>query len=47
MKKRNILMFFFVTQNKITGLTPLENKIILTPNMYIAHGYSILSVQTT
>jgi len=36
-----------VTKNKITGLTPPENKTILTPNKYIAHGYSILSDYTT
>jgi len=36
-----------VAQNKITGLTPLGDKIILTPNMYIAYDYSILSDCTT
>jgi len=36
-----------MTKNKITALTPSENKTILTPNMYIAYDYSILSDYTT
>jgi len=36
-----------VAQNKITVLTPLEDNTILTPNMYIAYDYSILSNYTT
>jgi hypothetical protein len=36
-----------VTKNIITGLTPTEDKKNLTPNMYIAHNYSILSDYTT
>ena len=36
-----------MAKNKITGLTPLGDKTILTPNIYIASDYSILWDCTT
>jgi len=36
-----------VTQTKVTGLIPTQDKLISNSNMYIAHDYSILSNFTT